>query len=209
MDAEVPQGAPARTRPVAPVSPDEAVPIIHEQTPVTERQVVAHDPMGVSQERVVVQPVPVVQAPPVIARTRTIATRRTDLAAVLAVITGITLGIVGAVAVARAGLDGPLREPVVDVAGFTHTALLGLIEVGMALLLVAVGLSRDRGALLFTSILFGAAAVVAAIEPSVGGGALAIETSWAVLLAILFAVIALAAAIVPVIRTTSERVDRL
>jgi hypothetical protein len=150
-----------------------------------------------------VQPVPDVAA-----STRTVASRRYDPASALAVVVAIALGVVGAVAVARAGLDGPLDEPVVEVAGFAHTALLGLIELGVAVILLAVGLSRDRGALLFTSILFGAAALVAAIEPSVGGDALAIETSWAVLLVIVFGVVAVAAAVVPAMWRTTERVQR-
>lgn len=160
-------------------------------------------PAPVVHERVVVQP-----APAVAARTRTVATRRFDPASALAVIVAIALGVVGAVALARAGLDGPLDDPVIEVAGFSHTALLGLIELGMAVILLAVGLSRDRGALLFTSILFGAAALVAAIEPSVGGDALAIETPWAVVMVIAFAAIALAAAVVPAMWRTTERIER-
>jgi len=159
------------------------------------------------------QPVPVVHehvvVQPATARTRTLAARRYDPASALAVVAAIALGVVGAVALARAGLDGPLDEPVVQVAGFSHSALLGLIELGMAIVLLAVGLSRDRGALLFVSILFGAAALVAAIEPDLGGGALAIEGSWALLLVIAFGVIALAAAVIPAIWRTTERVERL
>jgi len=183
------------------------VPVIREQTPATEEFVVAAQP-AVVRERVVVQQVPVAQPPVAVSQARTIATRRIDLASVLAVVTAIALGVVGAVAMARAGLDGPLSEPVVQVAGFSHTAILGLIELGMALILLAVGLSRDRGAVLFVSILFGAAALVAAIEPSVGGDGLAIESSWAVLLVVVFGVIALTAAVVPAIWRTQERVHR-
>jgi hypothetical protein len=209
VDAEIPGQAAgsARTRPVvADVTTDPAVPIIREQTPVADHVVVAQAPAPVVQERIVVQQIPVVQSPLEGSRTRTVATRRIDVAAALAVITGIVLGIIGAVAIARAGLDGPLGEPVVEVAGFSHTALLGIIEVAVAVILVAVGLGRDRGALLFTSILFGAAAVVAAIEPTVGGDALAIDTAWAVSLAVVFAAIAGAAALVPAVRRTTERV---
>lgn len=212
MDAEdTGRAAAARTRRPAGDEPDEqderGLPVIEEQTPVAPVAPVTTvaapvQPAAVVHERVVVQPAPEV------ARTRTVAARRYDPASALAVVAAIALGVVGAVAVARAGLDGPLDDPVVEVAGFSHTALLGLIELGMALILLAVGLSRDRGALLFTSILFGAAALVAAIEPDVGGDALAIETSWAVVLVIAFGVIALAAAIVPAMWRTTERVER-
>jgi len=208
MDAED-QSLPgaARTRPVA--MPDQPVVLdIREQTPVVP--VAAHpEPATVVHEHVVVQSVPTVQPPAQTVRARTVATHRYDPASVLAVAAAIALGVIGAVAVARAGLDGPLGEPIVEVAGFSHTALLGLIEVAMAVVLLAVGLSRDRGALLFTSILFGAAALVAAIEPSVGGDALAIEASWAILLVIGFGAIALVAAFVPSRWRTTERVERL
>jgi hypothetical protein len=191
------------------VASESGVPVIREQTPVTERVVVAAEPAPVVREHVVVQQIPVVQPPRDVARARTLATRRYDPASALAVVAAVALGVIGAVAVARAGLDGPLDDPIVDVAGFSHTALLGLIEVAMAVILLAVGLSRDRGALLFTSILFGAAALVAAIEPSVGGDALAIESSWAVVLVIVFGAIALVAAVMPAVWRTTERVERI
>jgi hypothetical protein len=135
--------------------------------------------------------------------------RRFDPAAVLAVIGAIALGVVGAVAIARAGLSGPLDQPVVEVAGVTHTAILGLVELGAGVVLLLAGLSRDRGAILFTSILFGAAALVAAIEPSVGGDALAIERSWAIVLVIGFGLIALVAAAAPTVWRATDRVERV
>ena len=140
---------------------------------------------------------------------RVITHRHFDPAAVLTVVAGIVLGVIGAVAVARAGLSGPIDEPVVEVAGASHTALLGLIELGMGLVLVSAGLSRDRGVILFCSILFGAAALVAAIEPSIGGGALAIERSWAIVLVVGFALIALVAALAGSIYRSTDRVERI
>ncbi len=148
-------------------------------------------------------------ATPAVAERRVVSHRRFDPAATLTVIAGVLLAVVGAVAMARAGLSGPLDEPVVQVAGVTHTAILGIVELGMGLVLVWAGLSRDRGAILFTTILFAAAALVAAIEPSIGGGALAIERSWAVLLVIGFGVLALVAAVAPTIWRTSDRVERV
>ena len=137
----------------------------------------------------------------------TVWSRTFNPAAVLAVILSVVLGVVGAVAIARAGLQEPLGDPIVEVAGFTHTAVLGLIEVAMAVILLAVGLSRDRGAILFVSILFGAAALVAAIEPTVGGASLSIEQSWAVVLVIAFALLAVVAALAPTFWESRRRVD--
>jgi hypothetical protein len=158
---------------------------------------------------VVAEPQVVTPVAPVVEERRVISHRRFDPAATLMVIAGVVLAVVGAVAMARAGLSGPLDEPVVTVAGVTHTAILGIIELGMGLVLIWAGLSRDRGAMLFCAILFGAASLVAAIEPSVGGGALAIERGWAVILVIGFAVLALVAAAAPTIRRTTDRVERV
>jgi hypothetical protein len=148
-------------------------------------------------------------ATPAVAERRVVSHRRIDPAAGLTVIAGVALGVIGAVAMARAGLSGPLDQPVVNVAGVTHTAILGMIELGMGLVLLWAGLSRDRDAILFTTILFGAAALVAAIEPQVGGGALAIERPWAVVLVVGFAFLALVAALAPSIWRSTDRVERL
>ncbi len=152
---------------------------------------------------------PVVAAAPVSVERRVITRRHFDPAATLTVIAGIALGVIGAVAVARAGLSGPIDEPVVEVAGASHTALLGLIELGIGLILVWAGLSRDRSAILFCSILFGAAALVAAIEPDVGGGALAIERSWAVVLVVGFGILALVAGFAASIYRSTDRIERV
>jgi hypothetical protein len=170
---------------------------------VVRRDAVGGDPYGATVvEREVVTPGGV-------ASRRVVSHRRFDPAATLTVIGGIVLAVIGAVAMARAGLSGPLDQPVVQVAGATHTAILGMIELGMGIVLVWAGLSRDRGAMLFTTILFGAAALVAAIEPRVGGGALAIERSWAVVLVIGFALLALVAALAPTIWRSRDHVEPL
>lgn len=176
--------------------------------PYAERRVVGADVIQPAGQPVVVHE-QVVHQQPVVSERRVVSARRFSPAAVLAVILAVALGVIGAVAIVRAGLDGPLDEPIVEVAGFTQTALLGLIEVGMAVLLLWAGLSRDRGAILFVSILFGAAALVAAIEPTVGGDALSIERSWAIVLVVAFAVVALVAALAPSVWRSTQRVETL
>ena len=63
--------------------------------------------------------------------------------------------LIGLIALVRAGTDGPWDQPVVEVLGFTHTAILGIIEIafGVCLLLCAVTLSR--GAATFFGALLG------------------------------------------------------
>jgi hypothetical protein len=55
-------------------------------------------------------------------------TSRFSLAAIVAGIGGIPGVFIGLIAVARSGLSGRIAEPVVNVAGFSYTPLLGLIE---------------------------------------------------------------------------------
>ena len=90
-------------------------------------------------------------------------------AAVVACVASIVLLLFGAINVARAGLDGPLRDPVVEVAGYKGTAVLGLIMLGVGIVLLGAAFSRDRGAILFVSIVIGVAGATLAIEPTVGG----------------------------------------
>ena len=70
MNAEDPDrpGA-ARTRPIVTDGPGDGVPVIREQTPVTEHIVVT-EPAPVVREQVVA-PIPVVQPPVTVARART------------------------------------------------------------------------------------------------------------------------------------------
>jgi hypothetical protein len=164
---------------------------------------------GVPVQQVQQVPVAAVPVQEQIVEEHVVASRRFDPAAVLAVLLGLALAVIGAVALARAGLEGPLDEPVVDVVGASHTSLLGLIEIGVGLLMIWAGLSRDRSAIIFLSLLFGAAALVAAIEPTVGGGALAIERGWAVALVVGFALTALVAALAPTLWRSRDRVVRL
>lgn len=117
--------------------------------------------------------------------------------AVLAGGAGLFLLVVGLVAVTRAGFDRDLMNPAVDVLGFGHTALLGLIEVGAGLLLLAAGVTRSRqGATFFGTALF-VAGLVGGIQADSFQRSLALDAAWAWLLAIAGAVIALAALLVP------------
>jgi len=61
-------------------------------------------------------------------------------AAMAAGIVAVLLLVLGLIAVARGGLSGPITEPAVDVAGFSPTPLLGLIEAGTGLALLVCAL---------------------------------------------------------------------
>jgi hypothetical protein len=147
---------------------------------------------------------PVVEVPP----HETVAVRSSMIvspAAVAACLASIALMLFGAVNLARAGFDAPLREPVVSVAGFQGTAVLGLIALGAGIVLLGTAFSRDRGAILFVSIIIAVAGATVAIEPSVGGGVIATEASFGVAVMVGAALVALIAALSPTVRRTTDR----
>jgi hypothetical protein len=67
---------------------------------------------------------------------------------VLGGIVGIVAIVFGALAIARGGIDSDLNTPLVQVAGFTQSALVGIIELAFGLLLLAGAASPwNRGLL--------------------------------------------------------------
>ena len=114
-------------------------------------------------------------------------------AALVAGIVAIGLLLIGGITAARAGIDGSLDEPVVEVAGYTATALLGLIELVVGIALLSAALSRAQSAILFLGMAGGVMALVAVFQPSVGEGSLAIERGVAVVAALVMAAVVLAA----------------
>ncbi len=165
---------------------------IMEQGPYVERhEVVAQ------AEPVVVENARVVPGVPVGQHLRTEAVSRFAPDAVLAAVVGLVLVLMGLIAVTRAGLSSPLSDPVVSVAGFRHTAVLGILEVGSGIVLLLCGALRSRAGSLFFGALLGIAGFVAAVQTSSFDHSLAIESSMAWLVAIGGAVVALAALVLP------------
>jgi hypothetical protein len=126
---------------------------------------------------------------------------------IVSLVVGIGLVALGVVAMVRAGIDGSFATPVVDVLGFTHTAWLGLAEVGAGLLLILAGTGAWGRAL---SVLVGAAMVIAGVlvvaETSAMPEELGIEKDYGWMLVLLGALVSLAALALPVWR--SRRVRR-
>ena len=122
--------------------------------------------------------------------------------AIVAGVVAIGLLVLGGITVARAGLDSSLDQPVVEVAGYTATALLGLIELVFGVLLLTAALSRANSFILFLGIVGGVMALVAVFQPSVGEGSLAIERGFAVIAAIVMGIV-VAAALLPSVRRRS------
>jgi lysylphosphatidylglycerol synthetase-like protein (DUF2156 family) len=109
---------------------------------------------------------------------------RWNLGSVLVLLAGAALAVLGAVALARTGIDGTWFRPIEEVAGIHHTPLLAAIEAGVGLLLVIAGLAGAPGVAAFVSIAAAMAAGVAALEPERVAGQLATERWWLVGLAV-------------------------
>jgi hypothetical protein len=143
---------------------------------------------------------------PVATRTR----QRSSMVApgqIVSLIAGAGLITVGVLALIRAELDGSLSTPVVEVVGYTHTAWLGIAEIGVGLLLMLAGASPAGRSV---SVVLGAAMVIAGVlvraEPGQMPDELGIEKAFGWPLIIVGAVVAVAAVVLPV--WYSNRVDR-
>jgi hypothetical protein len=125
----------------------------------------------------------------------------------VSLVVGVGFVIMGVLALVRAELDGSLATPVVEVLGYTHTAWLGLAEIGLGLLLVLAGTGawgRPLSVLLGVIMVIGGVLVIA--EPSQMPEELGLEEAYGWPLVILGALVAVAALALPVWR--SHRYDR-
>jgi hypothetical protein len=124
----------------------------------------------------------------------------------VSLIIGVGVIAVGLVAIVRAGIDGSLSEPVVNVLGYTHTAWLGIAEVGVGLILVMAGLdARGRSVSVFMGALAVIAGVLVLAEPGQMPEELGLEEAYGWPLIILGGIAAFAALVFPV--WFSRRVD--
>ncbi|MCU1359546.1 MAG: hypothetical protein JWN99_835 [Ilumatobacteraceae bacterium] len=135
--------------------------------------------------------------------------RRYAFDSVVVGLIGLAYLIVGLIAMTRAGFDGSMREPVVQVAGFSHTATLGIIDaaVGLALLLCAATLTR--GGSVFFGLLLGVAGVVGAVQTDSFRRSLALESGFAWLAVVAAVIIVLVSLLVPRMVTRTDRVEAI
>ena len=122
---------------------------------------------------------------------------------------GLALLVIGLIAVTRAGVDGSMRDPVVEVLGFTHTATLGIIEaaIGVCLLLSAAAMSR--GASIFFGLVLGVAGFVGAVQVDSFKDSLALETGLAWLAVIGGIIVVAASLLIPRMVTRTNRVEAI
>jgi len=179
---------------------------------VVDQQVVAQPvPVVAQQVPVVAQPVPVVAqqvtAQPVTrGRVATSYGRRYAFDSFVVGVIGLALTIVGLIAMARAGLDGPMNQPVVSVIGFNHTATLGVLEAAIGICLLISAAATSRSAATFFGIVLGIGGVVGAVQTDSFKGNLALESGLA-WLAVIAAIIVVVVSLVMPRKVT--RVDRV
>ena len=124
-------------------------------------------------------------------------TGRVSPSAFMAGAAGLVLGAWAVVGLVRAGLARPLRTPIVEVGGFTTTAILSLVVLGAGALLVLAAATRSRVVIGLAGLVVTGVAVALATEPGFGDGALAAERDFAIAVAILSGITTLVAVLAP------------
>ncbi len=122
---------------------------------------------------------------------------RTAPDAIIAAIVGLVILVIGLIAIVRNGFGTPLSDSRLEVLGFTHTTVLGLIEIGLGAALLISGATRSRsGEVLFGSAL-GIAGFVGAVQTESFVESLALESSMAWLAVLAAVVVVLSALMLP------------
>lgn len=145
----------------------------------------------------VVHETPVATVPVPASRVRTAYSSRFEPDAIVAALVGLALLLLGLIAITRAGFDGEMSDPVVEVLGFTHTTTLGLIEIAIGVCLLIAGATRSRSGALFFGAILGVAGFVGAVQTESFDTSLALESSMAWLAALAGLIVVLAALMLP------------
>lgn len=127
---------------------------------------------------------------------------------IITAIVGLALLVIGLIVVIRAGVDSPLSDPVIQVAGFAHTAVLGMIEVAFGLCLLASAAGRSRGGETFFGGLLAVAGFIGAVQAKSFSDDLALESSFAWLVFIAGAVVVIGALVLPRVARRSSLVQQ-
>jgi hypothetical protein len=122
---------------------------------------------------------------------------RISPAQIITGLAGIVVLVIGLITLAKGGLNGSITDPVVSVAGFDHTPLLGLIEAVFGLLLLGSALWGSRASGAFFGVLMVVAGIVIVVTPSSFASTLAAESSYGWFLIVVGGIVALACLALP------------
>jgi len=126
---------------------------------------------------------------------------------ILLVLAGAASLALGIAAVAMTGLDGPLSEPVDEVLGWNHTALLGLIEIGAGVVMILSGVragSRWLGGLVGLAAIVGGALILGRLDWTMDELGAERGFGW---VAIAIGAVAVIGAAIPRVRRRSRRMS--
>jgi len=120
---------------------------------------------------------------------------------------GVFFTVLGLIALTRAGTDGSMDEPVVNVMGFTHTATLGIIEAAIGVCLLICAAATTRAGAVFFGVILGIGGIVGAIQHDSFDQSLALESGLAWLAVIAAVIVVLVSLLVPRVVSSTARVD--
>ena len=149
----------------------------------------------------------VVEAPAVHQTVATSYGRRFALDSVVVGLVGLAFLVIGLVAMTRAGFDGSMRDPVVEVLGFTHTATLGIIEAGIGLCLLLCAATMTRAGSVFFGLVLGIGGFVGAVQTESFKNSLALESGLAWLAVLAGALVVAVSLLVPRMVTRTNRIE--
>ncbi|MBI5088382.1 MAG: hypothetical protein HZB15_05835 [Actinobacteria bacterium] len=172
------------------------------------RPLVAEPAVAVAPTVPVVEPV-VVQPAAVHQTVATSYGRRYAFDSVVVGLVGLAFLLMGLVAMTRAGFDGSMRDPVVEVVGFTHTATLGIIEAAIGLCLVLCAATMTRGGSVFFGLVLGVGGFVGAVQTDSFRDSLALESSLAWLAVVAAILVVLVSLLIPRMVTRTDRVEAI
>ena len=123
---------------------------------------------------------------------------------------GLAWMTIGLTAVTRAGVDGPLSLPVVEVLGLTHTATLGAVEITAGVCLIVCSVTTNRSASTFFGFVLEGAGIVAVVQTDSFRRSLALDARLAWITVVTGTVVVVVSALMPRIggATLPERSER-
>ena len=145
------------------------------------------------------------QRPWVVEEEETVVERGFSPGQILIVLAGAASLALGIAAVAATGLDGPLSQPVDEVLGWNHTALLGIIEIGAGVVMILSGLragARWLGGLVGLAAIVGGALILGRLDWTMNELGAERDFGW---VAIAIGAVAVIGAAIPRVRRRSRR----
>jgi hypothetical protein len=119
-------------------------------------------------------------------------------AGLFSVAVGLFFVIMGAVTLVGAGLSEPIDEPVIEVLGFGHTAVLGFIELAVGFVLVVAGASTAGSTVeAFVGMLLVVGGILGWADSGEVSATLGLENSYCVLAIVLGAAVTLVSILTP------------